>query len=219
MDNEFVMPMVLLVDTSESMQNIDYNTILKRMKECLQQDHYAPDWVKIAMMSFNKEVELLSDFVSAPEMPIPKLVLHKGSDMAKGIQAAADLLETQIELYKDNTETNRLLQPSIIIISDAGYSSESCKIQEAVKRVEALNQRQKMYLLCSDNCDLDKAFEVTELVLKLKVLEDDFSFIFPWEWVEEMNDYYFLKTYGIYRDLPDDAIKAKEDRAIDEGWY
>ena len=31
MDNEFVMPMVLLVDTSESMQNIDYNTILKRM--------------------------------------------------------------------------------------------------------------------------------------------------------------------------------------------
>ena len=34
-----------------------------------------------------------------------------------------------------------------------------------------------------------------------------------------MNDYYFLETYGIYRDLPDDAIKAKEDRAIDEGWY
>ena len=97
MDNEFVMPMVLLVDTSESMQNIDYNTILKRMKECLQQDHYAPDWVKIAMMSFDKEVELLSDFVSVEEMPIPKLVLHKGSDMAKGIQAAADLLETQIE--------------------------------------------------------------------------------------------------------------------------
>ena len=219
MDNEFVMPMVLLVDTSESMQNIDYNTILKRMKECLQQDHYAPDWVKIAMMSFDKEVELLSDFVSAPEMPIPKLVLHKGSDMAKGIQAAADLLETQIELYKDNTETNRLLQPSIIIISDAGYSSKSCKIQEAVKRVEALNQRQKMYLLCSDNCNLDKAFEVTKLVLELKVLEDDFSFIFPWEWVEEMNDYYFLEIYGIYRDLPDDAIKAKEDRAIDEGWY
>ena len=82
-----------------------------------------------------------------------------------------------------------------------------------------MHQRQKMYLLCSDNCDLDKAFEVTELVLKLKVLEDDFSFIFPWEWVEEMNDYYFLETYGIYRDLPDDAIKAKEDRAIDEGWY
>ena len=204
MDNEFVMPMVLLVDTSESMQNIDYNTILKRMKECLQQDHYAPDWVKIAMMSFDKEVELLSDFVSVEEMPIPKLVLHKGSDMAKGIQAAADLLETQIELYKDNTETNRLLPPALIIISDAGYSSESCKIREAVKRVEALHQRQKMYLLCSD---------------KLKVLEDDFSFIFPWEWVEEMNDYYFLETYGIYRDLPADARKAKEDRAIDEGWY
>lgn len=219
MDNEFVMPMVLLVDTSESMQNIDYNTILKQMKECLQQDHYAPDWVKIAMMSFDKEVELLSDFVSVEEMPIPKLVLHKGSDMAKGIQAAADLLETQIELYKDNTETNRLLPPALIIISDAGYSSESCKIREAVKRVEALHQRQKMYLLCSDNCDFDKAFEVTELVLKLKVLEDDFSFIFPWEWVEEMNDYYFPETYGIYRDLPDDAIKAKEDRAIDEGWY
>ena len=84
---------VLLLDSSYSMigDRIDsLNAAIKRFKRNVMTDEIARKRVEIAIVTFNSEVEVISDFVPIERMPTPEIRATGNTDMAGGINKAIE---------------------------------------------------------------------------------------------------------------------------------
>jgi len=130
-------PCVLLLDTSGSMQGAPLaalNEGLRTFKSDLAQDTLASRRVEIAVVTFNNEVKVAEDFVTADRFEPPTLTAGGQTFMGTGINKALDLLLARKTQYRANGIA--YYRPWVFLITDGEPQGEAPEqIQRAAQRI------------------------------------------------------------------------------------
>lgn len=121
------LPVVILVDTSGSMQENDnihkLNEGLDIYFKQMLEDPTVQDHIDIAIISFGyNEVQLAVDFAHIREQRLPIFSAGGGTPMCEAIALGLDILEIQLGVYQD--EGVSFHPPHLIIMTD-GMPSQS----------------------------------------------------------------------------------------------
>lgn len=214
----------LLLDVSGSMYGEaigSLNKSIQRFKEQVCSDSVARQRVDMAIVTFATEVEVISDFVPVANMPTPALRAEGRTDMARGIQTAINLVKERTNLYHSlGTPCHK---PWIFMITDGKSNSSPQAMMDAAERVhleegKGSHGHLSFWALGVDDYDANELFTFTNRVIELR--HHDFTSTF--DWLSESMSTISQSHVGErveFGPLPEDARKAKEDRAIDEDWY
>ena len=96
-------PCVLLLDTSASMQGepiLALNQGLRVFKEDLCKDTLAARRVEVAVITFDSEVTVVRDFVTADRFEPPALVANGATRMGGAMEKALDMIAARKAQYK-----------------------------------------------------------------------------------------------------------------------
>ncbi len=130
-------PCVLLLDTSGSMQGpplAALNEGLKTFKSDLAQDTLASRRVEVAIVTFNNEVQVVEDFITADQFEAPRLTAGGQTFMGTGINKALDLLQARKSQYRANGIA--YYRPWVFMITDGEPQGEAPEqIQRAAQRI------------------------------------------------------------------------------------
>jgi uncharacterized protein YegL len=139
-------PCVLLLDTSGSMQGAPLaalNEGLRTFKSDLVQDPLASRRVEVAVVTFNNEVIVASDFKTADRFEAPVLTAGGQTFMGTGINKALDLLQARKAQYRANGVS--YYRPWVFLITDGEPQGEPPEqIQRAAERVRADESAKKV---------------------------------------------------------------------------
>jgi uncharacterized protein YegL len=137
---------VLLLDTSGSMQGEAINALnqgLLTFKQGLMKDPLASRRVEVAIITFDSEVKVVQDFVTADQFEPPKLTAQGQTFMGGGINKALDLIQSRKATYRQNgvayyrpwafmiTDGEPQGEPDHIVLQ----ASQRLKSEEAGKKV------------------------------------------------------------------------------------
>ena len=215
----------LLLDVSDSMRMSgaihNLNEGIRRFKASLMADSVARKTVDVALVTFNSKIEIVSGFTPVDQMPTPELSAGGMTDMAKGIQAAVDLVKERTAKYQSlGTPCHK---PWIFMITDGKPTSFGHEMKAAAERIrqeekKGSHGRLSFWALGIANYDSNELFELTDRVIELK--DADFSLIF--DWLADSMTCISQSQVGErveFDPLPGNARKAEKDRAIDAEWY
>jgi uncharacterized protein YegL len=110
-------PCVLLLDTSGSMQGAPIaalNDGLRAFKSDLVKDPLASRRVEVAVVTFDSDVNVVQDFVTADQFQPPNLVAQGTTHMGSGIGKALDMLQARKAQYR----ANGVAYPAFLITSE-----------------------------------------------------------------------------------------------------
>src|SRR5437763_15997626 len=96
-------PCVLLLDSSGSMSCAPITALnqgLQTFKDNLIKDPLASRRVEVAIVTFDGDVQILQNFVTADRFQPPVLTAQGGTDMAGGIQTALDIIQARKTQYR-----------------------------------------------------------------------------------------------------------------------
>ncbi len=206
---------VLLLDSSYSMigDRIDsLNAAIKRFKRNVMTDEIARKRVEIAIVTFNSEVEVISDFVPIERMPTPEIRATGDTDMAGGINKA-------IELVKQRTREYQCLgtsfhKPWIFMITDGASNSLGDEMLQATRNIHFEHEQGcglKFWVLGVADYDVDSMYRLTDEVVELQ--NEDFTAVFDWlsESMVSVSKTSVFEDAGLkYDDMPDGVIKKEE---------
>lgn len=214
----------LLLDTSGSMHGTPIQNLcaaVQRFKENLSRDPIARNRVDVAIISFNTEAEMVSEFMPITEMPTPNLTAYGRTNMAAGIQLAIDRVKQRTAFYQSlGTPCHK---PWIFMITDGASTCNYQEMQDAARRIKEEESKGShghlsFWALGVGNYDSSEMFELTPRVLELQNM--DFNGIF--DWLSESMSAISQSHVGDrteFGDLPPGSRKADPDRTIDSGWY
>ncbi len=220
------MACALLLDVSGSMYGEaigSLNKAIQQFKEQVLSDPEARKRVDIAIITFGSEVQMISDFVPVTEMPTPRLKADGRTEMARGIQLAIDLVNERTELYQ--RIGTPFYKPWIFMITDGVATSSQQEMSDAAERIRLEEERAEngkcglaFWALGTGDYDSSQLFSLTKRVVELK--DQDFSIIFDWI----SKSLATISRSSVWQkpqldDLPLGVRIARQDRAIDEGWY
>ncbi|MBL17232.1 MAG: hypothetical protein CL767_08600 [Chloroflexi bacterium] len=139
-------PCVLLLDTSGSMQGAPIEALnrgLQTFKGDLMRDPVAPKRVEVAIVTFDNDVTIVQDFITADRFEAPKLECHGMTHMAAGINTALDLVQARKDRY--NQSGVPYYRPWVFMITDGrpqgempdfvDLAAQRIQEEEATKRV------------------------------------------------------------------------------------
>jgi uncharacterized protein YegL len=131
-------PCVLLLDTSGSMQGerIDaLNEGLVTFKESLMKDNLAQKRVEVSVITFDSQVKIVSDFITADSFEPPTLTAQGQTFTGSGIDQALNSLNQRKISYKDNGIA--YYRPWVFMITDGEpYGEDSAIVRQAAQRVK-----------------------------------------------------------------------------------
>lgn len=136
-------PVVLLVDTSSSMQGPPMEALnqgLSAFQKAILQDEQATLRVDVAIVSFGP-VELVQDFVTIDQLEFPHLEAYGLTPMGEAINYALDLLERRKETYRSNGI--QYYRPWVLLITD-GAPDPSSPWKPAAQRVRDAESQRKL---------------------------------------------------------------------------
>lgn len=136
-------PVVLLVDTSSSMQGAPMaalNTGLEAFQDAILQDEQAALRVDVAIVSFGP-VELVQDFVTIDHFVPPTLVAQGLTPMGEALTYALDLLEDRKQTYRTNGI--QYYRPWVFLITD-GAPNPTSPWQQAAQRIREAEAQRKI---------------------------------------------------------------------------
>ena len=96
-------PVVLLIDTSESMAGEKINSLnsgVNLLINTLKNDEIAHKRVELSIVSFNSVVDVIQDFAVVDDMPVVNLNASGFTLMGQAIITGIDLISTRKEIYK-----------------------------------------------------------------------------------------------------------------------
>jgi uncharacterized protein YegL len=139
-------PCVLLLDTSGSMQGAPIEALnrgLQTFKDDLMRDPVAPKRVEVAIVTFDNDVNVVQDFITADRFEAPKLECQGMTHMAAGINTALDLVQARKDRY--NQSGIPYYRPWVFMITDGrpqgempdfvDLAAQRIQEEEATKRV------------------------------------------------------------------------------------
>ncbi|MEM1367464.1 MAG: VWA domain-containing protein [Cyanobacteria bacterium P01_H01_bin.15] len=130
-------PCVLLLDTSGSMRGAPIaalNRGLSAFQTDLNRDPLAKKRVEVAVVTFNSEVRVVQDFVTANQFQAPVLKADGMTLTGQGIITAISLVRARKTQYKNNGIS--YYRPWIFMVTDGAPAGEPpVNIQEAAERI------------------------------------------------------------------------------------
>ena len=128
-------PCILLLDVSGSMDGAPIKALndgLHIFRDALNKDDLTKKRVEVAIVTFESEVKVVQDFVTADQFQPPTLKVGGLTYMGKGINKALDILQVRKALYKANAIS--YYRPWIFMITD-GSPSDNEVVDRAAQRI------------------------------------------------------------------------------------
>lgn len=176
-------PCVLLLDTSGSMQGAPIDALnegLQTFRDDLGRDELAKKRVEVAIISFDNQIKVVQDFVTADQFEAPVLVAQGQTYMGTGIHQALDLIASRKAEYRNNGIT--YYRPWVFMITDGEPQGEADRIvQQAAQRIreEEAGKRVAFFAVGVEGANMERLAEIVERTpVKLRGL--DFREMFIW---------------------------------------
>jgi len=137
-------PCILLLDVSGSMGGAPINALndgLRIFRDELNKDDLAKKRVEVAIVTFESEVKVVQDFVTADQFQPPTLEVGGATYMGAGIDKALDILQARKASYKANAIN--YYRPWIFMITD-GEPSDNEVVNRAAQRIRDEEARKKV---------------------------------------------------------------------------
>lgn len=174
---------VLLLDTSGSMQGEAIEALnqgLETFKKDLVKDPLASRRVEVAVVTFDNEVKIAQDFVTADQFEPPKLTAQGQTFMGTAIQKALDLIQNRKATYRQNGVA--YYRPWIFMITDGEPQGEPENVvQQAAQRLKAdeANKRVAFFAVGVGNANMAKLGEIV-VRTPVKLMGLNFVEMFVW---------------------------------------
>jgi uncharacterized protein YegL len=176
-------PCVLLLDTSGSMGGPPIEALnagLQTFCEELNKDELARKRVEVAIVSFDSQVKVIQDFVTADRFEAPILRAQGMTSMGTGIEQALDLIADRKFQYRNNGVT--YYRPWVFLITDGEPQGESeDAVRRAINRLrdDEMGKRVAFFAVGVENANMKRLSEISvRAPLKLKGL--NFREMFVW---------------------------------------
>ncbi|NES07007.1 MAG: VWA domain-containing protein [Okeania sp. SIO2F4] len=176
-------PCVLLLDTSASMTGTPIQALndgLETFRDNLITDDLAKKRVEVAIISFDNQVKIVQEFITADQFENPVLTAQGQTYMGTAIHKALDMIAARKSEYRNNGIT--YYRPWVFLITDGEPQGESERIvKEAGDRIqqEEDNKHVAFFAVGVEGANMDKLGEIVQRTpLKLRGL--DFREMFIW---------------------------------------
>lgn len=176
-------PCVLLLDTSGSMNGPALQALnngLQSFKNEIVKDSLASRRVEVAVISFNNEIAVEQDFVTADQFEPPVLTARGMTHMGAGIHKALDMVQERKAQYRSNGVA--YYRPWVFLITDGAPQGEpEDLVEQAAQRIKAdeAAKRVAFFAVGVENADMDRLAKiVTRTPVKLTGL--NFVEMFVW---------------------------------------
>jgi len=176
-------PCVLLLDTSGSMRGAPIaalNEGLRTFATDLSQDSLASRRVEVAVVTFNNEVQVAKDFITADQFEPPVLSAGGQTFMGTGINKALDLLQARKSQYRANGIA--YYRPWVFLITDGEPQGEPPEqIEHAAQRIrqDEESKRVAFFAVGVDGANLSALASVV-VRTPMKLIGLDFREMFVW---------------------------------------
>ena len=174
------LPVLLLLDTSGSMQGQPMADLLEGYRRFLEiDDELVLKRVDLAVMTFSGTggVKLLKDFRPLgrkDEVSLPYLTADGNTPMSEAIETAVQVVRTRCRVY-DEAGIPRYI-PWILMISDGEPTDDISKARELLCQREG---RLKFFCVAVNNANTDVLTSLSPRVIQC-TKENEFSRIFDW---------------------------------------
>lgn len=152
------------------------------MKEDLTKDNLARKRVEIAIVTFNSDVTVQQDFITADQFQAPVLTTSGLTHMGPGILRALDMVEARKASYKANGVA--YYRPWVFLITDGEPQGEAndviSRAAQQVRDAEAKNQL-SLYAVGVEGANLEKLKEIAPVARPpLQLAGLNFRELFLW---------------------------------------
>ncbi len=176
-------PCVLLLDTSGSMQGDAIEALnagLQQFQQNLRLDSLASRRVEVAIVTFNTEVTVAHDFVTADLFEPPLLIAQGMTHIGAGIHKALDLLQARKTQYRTNGIS--YYRPWVFLITDGTPQGESDDILQLASHRIAEDERLKrvaFFAVGVENADMGRLAQFA-VRTPVKLIGLNFVEMFVW---------------------------------------
>lgn len=176
-------PCVLLLDTSGSMQGAPIEALnegLRAFKEDLIDNSLASRRVEVAIVTFDSDVRVEQEFVTADQFEPPVLTAQGLTCIGAGINRALDMIQARKATYRANGVA--YYRPWLFMITDGEPQGEPEQIVERVAQrlqEDEANKRVAFFPVGVENANMTRLSQLSvRTPLKLKGL--NFTEMFLW---------------------------------------
>jgi uncharacterized protein YegL len=177
-------PCVLLIDTSGSMKGpaLDaLNAGLRSFRDDLARDTLAARRVEVAIVTFNNEVTVVQDFVTADQFDPPTLTARGMTHMGTAITTALDLVEARKVRYRVNGVA--YYRPWVFMITDGAPQGEpESAVEDAIRRVQEEEQSRRVafFAVGVENADMAR---LSTIAMRAPVKLNGLNFVEMFVWL------------------------------------
>ena len=176
-------PCVLLLDTSGSMRGEPVEALTKGLahfKDDLIKDPLAARRVEIAVVTFDSEVKVVTDFVTVDQFNPPELAAQGQTFMGSAIHKALDLIQARKAKYRASGIA--YYRPWVFMITDGEPQGEpDTVVQQASQRLKSdeSNKRVAFFAVGVEGANMAR---LTEIVVRtpVKLIGLNFVEMFVW---------------------------------------
>jgi len=176
-------PCVLLLDISGSMQGEAINALnegLKTFKEELNRDNLAKKRVEVAILTFNSDVNIVQDFITADQFEPPTLKAQGLTVMGSAIHKGLDMVSSRKAQYSANGVA--YYRPWVFLITDGEPQGEpDSLIEQAAQRIreDEDNKRVAFFAVGVEGANMARLSQLTSRS-PLKLVGLNFQEMFIW---------------------------------------
>ena len=174
---------VLLLDTSGSMQGTAIDALnqgLWAFKEDLMKNSLASRRVEVAVVTFDSDVKVVHEFVTADSFEPPTLTAQGLTHLGAGIHLALDMIQARKVLYR--THGVAYYRPWIFMVTDGEPQGEPEQIIEQVTqrlKQDEVNKRVAFFPVGVENANLDRLGQIS-VRTPIKLTGLNFTEMFLW---------------------------------------
>ena len=176
-------PCVLVLDTSGSMQGPPITALnegLRAFKMDLVKDSLASRRVELAVVTFDSEVRVVQDFVTADQFDPPTLAATGFTHMGSAIHKALDMIQSRKAEYRANGVA--YYRPWVFLITDGEPQGEAEQIvQTATQRIkdDEQNKRVAFFAVGVESANMTRLAQIV-VRAPVKLIGLNFVEMFVW---------------------------------------
>ena len=177
-------PCVLLLDTSGSMQGAPIEALnqgLLSFKDELTKNPLASRRVEVSIVTFDSNINVVQDFVTADQFTPPILTAQGLTTMGAGIHKSLDLIQERKAQYRSNGVA--YYRPWIFMITDGEPQGEPDEaIEQASRRLQGdeTNKRVAFFSVGVENANMAR---LSQLAVRTPLKLNGLNFVEMFVWL------------------------------------
>jgi len=177
-------PCVLLLDTSGSMKGAPISALnegLRSFRDDLIKDALASKRVEVAVVTFDSDVRVVQDFVTADQFEPPILAAQGYTHMGAAVHQALDMIQTRKEQYKANGIV--YYRPWVFMITDGEPQGEPDDVVNlAAERIKD-DEDSKRIAFFAVGVEGANMTRLSEIVMRTPVKLKGLNFVDMFQWL------------------------------------